>query len=200
MIYGAIWSEFVYNKHLWALNQISKEFRGGQENQPDMLSNDERDALFRDADALYALSNVMLAQLLKRWESSPQGLVASIADIVEENLHAFDAYLKYCSKERRAIQQYIFVEHRALFGSAFHRFLAALSAKSADLETLVAQPVRYLGLWPVMIRNLMKDTSRTRDADEYNALKRLRRHFNELGRQLQSSSAAVATDLRRRMR
>lgn len=196
MIYGLIHAEFLYNKQLWALNQIAKEFQGKQQQRA--LSQDERDALFRDTDAIYALSNAMLAALLKRWESSPQGVVHSVADVLEGNLHAFEGYLKFCSRERRAMQQHIFLEHKAMFGSPFNAFLEQLAAKSVDLEALVGKPVQYLEMWPVVLRNLMKDTSRSRQEEEYNALRKLKRYFTSLVSDLRQDSHALRADLKRR--
>lgn len=176
LLYGIIHSEFVYNKvtslstrslpdaygnplqTLWALNHVAKEFQGAQQT----LSYDERDALFRDADKLYALSNAMLALMIKRWEMSSQvssrryaqrrgvgggggrwliplaskGLVVTLTDIVHENLHAFDAYVAFCSKERRALQQRIFLEYKGQFGHPFHAFLEQVRVCVQELALL----------------------------------------------------------------
>lgn len=195
MIYGLIHAEFLYNKQLWALNQIAKEFRAKQQR---LLSNDERDALFRDTDAIYALSNTMLASFLKRWEASPQGVVGTVADILEQNLHAFEAYLRFCSRERRVMQQQIFLEHKSFFGHPFNVFLEELASKSADLEALVGKPAQYLEMWPMVLRNLMKDTSRSRQEEEYNALRKLKRYFTSLVADLRHDSHALRSDLNRR--
>ncbi len=197
MLYGIVHAEFVFNKNMWALSQISRDFAGLNAAHP-MLTADERDALFQDVDALYALSNTVFGQLVRRVKSCENGVVDSIADIIESNLPAFDAYVRYCNKERRSVQQQVFLEYRSLFGHPFHKFLEKLG-QQADLQLLVGKPAQHVALWPFFVKNLLKDTSKTRASLEYRTLRSLQAAFADLNGQLQRSSAAVAADLQRRI-
>ncbi len=184
-------------QHTCVHQQVAKEFDGNSQLRR-LLSSDERDALFRDTDTLYDLSNTLLAHLIKRWESSAQGIVMTVADVVADHLHAFDAYVSYCSKERRTVRQQLLLQYSAQFGHPFQAFLERLHGKSADLETLVARPLHYVELWPAMVKNLMQDTSKTRQPEEYRALKRLLNHFTSVVADLNRVSAFLADDLKRR--
>ena len=197
MLYGIVHAEFVFNKNMWALSQISRDFAALNATHP-MLTADERDSLFQDVDSLYALSNTVFGQLVRRVKSSSNGVVDSIADIIESNLPAFDAYVRYCNKERRSVQQQVFLEYRSLFGHPFHKFLEKLG-QQADLQLLVNKPVQHVALWPFFVKNLLKDTSKMHASLEYRTLRTLQAAFADLNGQLQRSSAAVAADLQRRI-
>ncbi len=197
MIYGIVHAEFVYNKNLWALSQIGRDFSVLNTTHP-MLTSEERDALFRDVGALYALSNSVFSQLVRRVKSSENGVVESIADVIEANLPAFDAYVRYCSAERRSVQQQVFLEYRSLFGHPFHMFLERLG-QQADLQLLVSKPVQHVSLWPFFVKNLLKDTSRTSAPLEYRTLRALQTAFAELTLRLKRGSGTVAADLQRRI-
>lgn len=128
LLYGIFNAEFNYNKSLWALSQVAKDFAklnnrlerevfkkpffltlfppcsfsGNKRNV--MLTTDEEEALFRDVDGLYALSNSLLAQFVRRKEQSEDGVVYSIVDLLEGSLHSFDVYVAFCRKDRRSLQ------------------------------------------------------------------------------------------------
>ena len=78
---------------------------------------------------------------------------------------AFDAYVAYCNKDRRAVQQQVFLEYRSMFGHPFHTFLERL-AQQADLQLLVNKPAQHVALWPFFVKNLLKDTSKVTQAIE----------------------------------
>ena len=71
MMYGIIYSEFVFNKNMWALSQIARDFTSLNASHP-MLTTDERDALFKDVDVLYQFSNTLFGQLVRRLKKSPK--------------------------------------------------------------------------------------------------------------------------------
>ncbi len=197
MIYGIVHSEFLFNKNMWALSSIGRDFASLNAAHP-MLSADERDALFQDVDSLFSASTTFFQQLVRRVKSSRDGVVDSIADVIESNLPAFDVYLKYCSKDRRSVQQQIFFEYRSLFGHPFHKFLEKLS-QQVDLQQLVNKPAQNIALWPFLVKNLLKDTSKLKQAIEYRTLRSIQAVLAGINGQLQHVAGAAAFDLHRRI-
>lgn len=197
MIYGIVHAEFLFNKNMWALSSIGRDFASLNAAHP-MLSADERDALFQDVDTLFSASTTFMQQLVRRVKNSRDGVVDSIADIVESNLPAFDVYLKYCSKDRRAVQQQIFFEYRSLFGHPFHNFLEKLS-QQVDLQQLVNKPAQQIAMWPFFVKNLVKDTSKLHQAIEYRTLRSVQAALAGINGQLQQVAGSVALDLQRRI-
>jgi hypothetical protein len=197
MIYGIIHAEFLYNKNLWALTQVARDFAALNTSHA-LLSSDEEDCLFKDVDLLYSLSNGIFGKLMRKLNEAENGLIGSVVDVIEGSLHAFEAYVAYCGKDRRVIQQQIFLEYRGLFGHPFQKFLEKLQ-QQVDLQTLVNKPAEYISIWPFYLKNLLKDTSKRSQQMEYVGLKRLQSIFAGLTAQMQRSSASLAADFKRRV-
>ena len=197
MIYGIIYSEFVYNKNLWALSQVARDFSAMNETQS-MLTAAETDALFADVSALYALSNTLFGQMMRKVTAAKNGVVDSIIDVLEANLYSFEIYASYCGKERRVVQQHVFLEYSGLFGHPFQRFIQKMDAQ-IDLPQLVGKPAQYISQWPFYLNNLLKNTSHRTQPHEYSGIRALQAEFTSLNLQLLRASATAAANFKQRI-
>ncbi|XP_024214080.1 intersectin-1 isoform X2 [Halyomorpha halys] len=125
-----------------------------------LLINDQLKTIFNNWDEILECNNSFLRAIHVRREKSKDGIVATIGDILCENLPQMQIYVEFCARQRRAVALlHTHSETNKHFRALLDKCQSDPRAKGLPLSSFLIKPMQRITKYPLLISKILEYTN-----------------------------------------